>query len=617
MTRSFDPRVFLTHVSTQAGVYLMRNRAGEVLYVGKAKNLKKRLGSYFRDDLSPKTKALMAQVVDIQTTITLNELEALILESNLIKAHQPKYNILLKDDKSYPYIALSAHAFPRLMLKRIGMQGKKTGEFFGPYPNVSVAKSALEMLQKLFRVRPCEDSVFNSRSRPCLEYQIQRCSAPCVGYIEQAEYHETLADMRDFLRGKNEELLHKLRSKMEEHAQQQRYEQAARYRDQWQLLRQLTQNQFAIAGEADVDVLAVAMNYGVACVYVQFYRNGHNVGREAYFPRLPDETSKEQVLVAFIAQFYDARPAPPLLVLSEHWDEETQSALEAMLTQRAQAHGLRYMVRIRQQVRAEKRQFLESALLNAEESLNLHLANQLSMQKRFVALQSALGLARVPTRIECLDISHTQGADAMASCVVFDQRGALKSDYRLFRMREITAGDDYAAMHQAVTRRLQHAESALPDVLLIDGGRGQVNAAVAAIKALCDERFSKIQVVGISKGLGRKAGLEQFWLPEHQTEHGWQPVHLPPNDLAMHLLLQIRDEAHRFAIGAHRKSRQKTSHQSRLSQIEGVGAKRKKALLQYFGGLEGVMKASVSELCAVEGISRGLAERIHAALNER
>ncbi|MDO4434904.1 MAG: excinuclease ABC subunit UvrC [Cardiobacteriaceae bacterium] len=619
--RHFDPRIFLTHVSQQAGVYQMRNREGKVLYVGKAKNLKKRLASYFREDLSPKTRALMSQVVDISTTITSNELEALILESNLIKAHQPKYNILLKDDKSYPYIALSAHAFPRLMLARIGMNHRQTGEYFGPYPNVQAARSALEMLQKLFRIRPCEDSVFNSRTRPCLQYQIARCTAPCVGYIETSDYRDSLQDMRAFLQGKNDELIRHLTEKMMRHSEAERYEQAAICRDQIQLLRQLTQHQFAIAGHADVDVLAVAIDYGEACVYAQFYRNGHNVGRESYFPHLPEEASEEQVLSAFIAQFYDRRPAPPLLLLSQPLPQDAQSALEQLLTQRVKDKGLEYSVVIHHQARAEKRQFLESTLNNAKHSLALRLSNQLSMQKRFVALAEAFGLARVPKRLECIDISHTQGSDTMASCVVFDERGAVKSDYRLFKLKDIASGDDYAAMAQVVERRLLRLEreasekeqSALPDILFIDGGRGQVNAALAVVEKLALSK--SIQIIGVSKGLGRKAGLEQFWLPEMKQTKTWQPMHLPSNSLAMHLILHIRDEAHRFAIGAHRQARTKTSHQSRLSQIKGVGAKRRQALLKHFGGLEGVMKASAKDLAMVEGISLTLAENIFEALH--
>ena len=601
--RCFDPKTFLSHVATLPGVYQMRDSDGTVLYVGKAKNLRSRLSSYFRESgMSGKTRVLMRQVVDIDTTITHSETEALILENNLIKTHLPKYNILLRDDKSYPYIHLSAHAFPRLTLHR---GARKDGEYFGPYPNVQAARYALEILAKVFRVRQCEDSYFASRSRPCLQYQIERCYAPCVDYIDRAAYAETVAHTRDFLNGKSDALLQELTTKMEAAAENRAYEQAALLRDQLIQLRKTTEKQHMVAGEADVDVLAVATAYGEACVQVLFYRDGHNVTSQAYYPKLPEETPEADILAAFITQYYHERHAPPQLILNhELADADT---IAAWLSEK---NGRK--TTLNSHPRDTRRKWLELAEENAKLSLGLRLTGKLTMQQRFAALAEAFAWPDIPERLECIDISHTQGEATVASCVVFDHRGALKSDYRRYNIRDVAAGDDYAAIRQTVSRRFERIrkeDGILPDVLFIDGGKGQLRQAVEVFNEL---GISGVHLVGVAKGQGRKAGLEQFWFPHEETAR-----YLPPDSQAMQLIVQIRDEAHRFAITGHRAGRAKNSKRSVLEQIPGVGAKRRQALLKYFGGLAQIRLAGVEELARVPGVSETLAKEIYATLHEQ
>ena len=601
--RHFDPKTFLSHVATLPGVYQMRDGDGTVLYVGKAKNLRSRLSSYFRESgMSSKTRVLMRQVVDIDTTITHSETEALILENNLIKTHLPKYNILLRDDKSYPYIHLSAHAFPRLTLHR---GARKDGEYFGPYPNVQAARYALEILAKVFRVRQCEDSYFASRSRPCLQYQIERCYAPCVDYIDRAAYAETVAHTRDFLNGKSDMLLQELTAKMEAAAENRAYEQAALLRDQLIQLRKTTEKQHMVAGEADVDVLAVATAYGEACVQVLFYRDGHNVTSQAYYPKLPEETPEADILAAFITQYYHERHAPPQLILNhELADADT---IAAWLSEK---NGRK--TTLNSHPRDTRRKWLELAEENAKLSLGLRLTGKLTMQQRFAALAEAFAWPDIPERLECIDISHTQGEATVASCVVFDHRGALKSDYRRYNIRDVAAGDDYAAIRQTVSRRFERIrkeDGVLPDVLFIDGGKGQLRQAVEVFNEL---GISGVHLVGVAKGQGRKAGLEQFWFPHEETAR-----YLPPDSQAMQLIVQIRDEAHRFAITGHRAGRAKNSKRSVLEQIPGVGAKRRQALLKYFGGLAQIRLAGVEELARVPGVSETLAREIYATLHEQ
>ncbi|UJF24310.1 excinuclease ABC subunit UvrC [Suttonella sp. R2A3] len=603
--RRFDANVFLSHVSTLPGVYQMRDDEGKVLYVGKAKNLRKRLSSYFRSSgLSVKTQALMERVVDIDTTITQSETEALILEGNLIKAHRPRFNILLRDDKSYPYIHLSVHRFPRLSFHR---GARKEGEYFGPYPNAQAARYAMDVLQKVFRVRQCEDSYFANRSRPCLQYQIERCYAPCVGYIDDEAYAETVRHTREFLNGRSERLLDELTQAMSEASEAQAYEQAAMLRDQLVELRKVTMKQHMVSGEADVDVLAVATAYGAACVQVMFYRDGHNVTAQAYFPKLPEASTPQDILSAFITQFYHQRRAPKQVLINTKLREAP--VLAEFLSVQSE-----HKVSLTDKPRDTRRKWLEMAEDNAKQSLALKLAANMAMQQRFDALAEAFALDPTPERIECFDISHTQGAQTVASCVVFDQRGALKSDYRRYNIKDITPGDDFAAMRQVVSRRYSKMQATgdaakRPDVVLIDGGKGQLRQAMDVFN---DLGISDILLIGVAKGQGRKAGLEQFWFPDEPN-----PRMLPPDSQAMQLIVQIRDEAHRFAIGGHRQARAKQSRRSRLEQIPGIGAKRRQALLKYFGGLTMVEQASVDDLARVPGISATLAQEIYDSLHDQ
>lgn len=601
--RRFDASVFLSHVTTLPGVYQMRDAQGVVLYVGKAKNLRKRLASYFRKSgLGAKTAALMAQVVDIDTTATNSEAEALILENNLIKTHRPKFNILLRDDKSFPYIHLSAHDFPRLSFHR---GSRKGGEYFGPYPNVQAVRYAMDSLQKVFRVRQCEDSFFANRSRPCLQYQIERCYAPCMGFIDAQDYAQTVQYTRDFLNGDSDKLLDKLSDKMMLASDKQDYEQAAMLRDQLGQLRKLTQKQHMIVGEADVDVLALASAYGETCVQVLFYRDGHNVTSQAYFPKVPADTEPAEILSAFISQFYFERKAPPQLLVSEALGD-----MEMMIDYLSERSGRQIV--ITHNPREQRRKWLELAKENASLSLSMRLSGKLTMEKRFAQLAQAFAWETIPQRLECVDISHTQGDNTVASCVVFDRRGALKSDYRRYNIKGITPGDDYAAMRQVMMRRfakIQQGEGVRPDVVFIDGGKGQLKQGVEVFKELA---IDDIMLVAVAKGQGRKAGLEQFWLPNVP-----QAKILPSDSQAMQLIVQIRDEAHRFAIAGHRAGRAKKSKGSVLEQIAGVGAKRRQALLKYFGGLAMIEQASEEEIARVPGISVTLAKEIYATFHEK
>lgn len=600
--RRFDPKTFLSHVTTRPGVYQMRDAAGVVLYVGKAKNLRKRLSSYFRSQgLSGKTQALMKAVVDIDTTATASETEALILENNLIKAHRPKFNILLRDDKSYPFIHLSAHAFPRLSLHR---GARKQGEYFGPYPNVQAVRHALDLLQKVFRVRQCEDSYFANRSRPCLQYQIERCYAPCVDYIAKADYAQTVAATRDFLKGRSDSLLQDLDQAMQAASHAQEYEQAARLRDQLMQLRKLTERQHMVAGAADADILAVVSDYGEVCVQALFYRDGHNVSSQAFYPKLPEPLPEAEVLAAFIGQFYHERLPPPQLILSH--EPPDADWLMDYLSEKA---GRK--VQFSTQPREDRRRWLEMAQENAKMSLSLRLSGKMTMENRFRALAEAFHLPSIPQRLECGDISHMQGEYTIASCVVFDHRGALKSDYRRYKIQDIQPGDDYAAMRQMLMRRftrLKNGEGIMPDIFFVDGGRGQLNQAIEVFAEL---GIQGVQLIGVAKGQGRKAGLEQFWFPYES-----QARYLPPDSQAMQLIVQIRDEAHRFAITGHRSGRDKKAKQSVLENIAGVGAKRRQALIRHFGGIQGVLAASSEEISRVQGISATLAQEIYASLHE-
>lgn len=601
----FDPKAFLKNLTTRPGVYRMLDAEAQVIYVGKARNLKKRVASYFtRSDASPKTRVMVAQIQAIEVTVTHTENEALILENNLIKALQPRYNILLRDDKSYPYIHLADGDFPRLTFHR-GKRGK-TGRYFGPYPSTGAVRESLNLLQKLFPVRQCEDSFFRHRSRPCLQYQIKRCTAPCVGLIDKAAYAEDVRHAVMFLEGKNSDVIEELVQKMERAAAALEYEQAARYRDQIAHLRRLQESQYVSGGDGDYDIIAAGHAGGIGCVQVFSIRGGRNLGNKSFFPRNAGQGSETELLDAFVAQYYlpgeqgEARHQPPPTILLNHQLEQTE-LLEEVLSRQA---GRK--VRLQHRVRGERVRWLEMAEQNVRHALQARLASQANLQARFEALQEALGLDSLPQRLECFDISHTQGEATVASCVVFDGNGPLKSDYRRFNIRDITPGDDYAAMEQALQRRyrrLKEGEGSYPDILFIDGGKGQLSQAEQVLEEL---QVVGITLVGVAKGPSRKPGLEQLILSGRK-----QPIILPADSPALHLIQQIRDEAHRFAITGHRQQRGKARRSSVLEEISGLGPKRRQQLLRQFGGLQEVARAGVEDLARVQGISKQLAQRIY------
>ncbi len=603
---TFDIQGFLQTLTTRPGVYRMLDREGKIIYVGKARNLKRRVSSYFqRRDDSPKTRSLVTHIRSIEVTVTQTEGEALLLENNLIKKHRPRYNVLLRDDKSYPYIFLSDGPFPRLGFHRGRRRAK--GRYFGPFPNASAVRESLSLLQKLFPVRQCEDSYFANRNRPCLQYQIKRCTGPCVDLVDEAAYAEDVRHSVMFLEGKNSQVIDELVQRMEQASEKLKFEEAARYRDQIVNLRRVQEKQYVSGERGDLDVLAVHQQAGVSCVQVFFIRAGRNLGNRIYYPQQTAHAPASEVIGAFIAQYYLAnrtdRPVPPELLLNV--EPEDRELLEEVLGERA---GRK--VAVTAKVRGDRARWVEMATRNAEHALAAHLASRSSQQKRFEALQEELGLSDMPRRIECFDISHTRGEATVASCVVFDNNGPLKSDYRRFNIENITPGDDYAAMHQALTRRfrrLKEEDGKLPDVLLIDGGKGQLSQAEAVLSEL---QVVGVILIGVAKGPTRRPGLEQLIISGHNS-----PVSLPPDSPALHLIQQVRDEAHRFAIAGHRQRRAKARRSSPLEAIEGLGPKRRQQLLRQFGGLQEVLRAGIEDLSSVHGISRQLAQRIYDALH--
>ncbi|TCT14834.1 excinuclease ABC subunit C [Bibersteinia trehalosi] len=605
----FDPKSFLANVSHNAGVYRMYNDKGEIIYVGKAKDLKKRLSSYFRANLSSrKTEALVANIAHIETTITHSETEALLLEHNYIKESQPKYNVLLRDDKSYPYILLTKHQHPRLA----SFRGSKkiAGEYFGPYPNAGAVRETLNLLQKIFPIRQCEDSYYKNRSRPCLQYQIGRCLAPCVeGYYSQDEYNNQVNLVRLFLQGKDHQVVEYLIGKMEKAAEELDFEMAARYRDQIQQVRAVTEKQSISQDRLDdLDIISIVYQHGIACVHILFVRQGKVLGNRSYFPKVPNHTELAELSDTFIGQFYlqmnQHRTIPNQIVIDQKVSEK--SALEAVLTEQAG-----HKVTISDKVRGEKSRYLALAHTNAVAALNLQLKQDDRIHKRYEALQAVLNLEKI-ARMECFDISHTMGEQTVASCVVFDENGILKSDYRRFNIEGITGGDDYAAMEQVLLKRYDRPlpPEKIPDIIFIDGGKGQLNRALETFAKLNVE-WDKTQplLIGVAKGVERKAGLETLIISKWDKE-----IHLPPDSPALHLIQHIRDEAHNYAINAHRKKRQKAFTESGLESIAGVGAKRRQALLKYLGGMQGVKSATLEEIESVPGISKALAEVIFDTL---
>ena len=598
-TGPFDSARFLQNLTSAPGVYRMLDSHGEPLYVGKAGNLKKRLASYFRSgSQSPKTQAMLNQMVSVEVTVTHNETEALLLENNLIKKHRPHYNVVLRDDKSYPYIRLTEdHAYPRLTIYR--GRRREAGRYFGPFPSAHAARETVNLLQKLFQLRQCNDVFFRNRSRPCLQHQIKRCSAPCVDYISQQDYAHDVANAVLFLEGRSRAVINAMVRRMEGAATKRDYELATRYRDQIASLRRVSEHQYISGDNGEYDVVAATGRAGLHCVAVMMVRGGRNLGCRTFFPKVTGETGTLEVLAAFLPQYYLDRDAPKLILSAAAVDDE-------VLLQTTLAEQCGRRVSIRHPTRGEGKRLLALTLTNAEQALRMRLAMDAGMRQRFEALQEALDLEQLPTRLECFDISHTMGEDTVAACVVFDENGPLKSDYRRFNIENITAGDDYAAMRQALSRRytrIKRGEGRVPDVLCIDGGKGQLHAAEKILEEL---QVEDVTLVGVAKGPSRRPGLEQLFLSGRGS-----PLILPENSPALHLIQQIRDEAHRFAITGHRQRRGRARNKSPLEEITGLGPKRRHVLLKQFGGLQGVARAGVEDLDSVHGISHELAERIH------
>lgn len=607
MPTDFNTQSFLRTVSSSAGVYRMYDVKNDVIYVGKAKDLKKRLSSYFRKNLDNiKTKALVSHIHHIDVTLTHSETDALLLENDYIKQYMPKYNVLLRDDKSYPYILLSQHEHPRLAYHR-GPQREK-GHYFGPYPNGGAVRESLHLLQKLFPIRQCDDLYYKSRSRPCLQYQLSRCSAPCVGKISNIEYDEQVRLASLFLKGKDQQVISTLVEKMDLAAKQQAYEQAARFRDQIIALRKVAEQQEVSNNKGDMDVIGVHYASGVACFHLLFIREGKIFGSRSYYPSVPAQTDIEEVLRSFILQFYlnteIQRTIPKEVIISHNFEElhELEIAVSAALDKKFS---------IKTNVRADRANFLRLAVTNATNAVMTRLSHRNTVEQRFVLLENILELTVPIQRMECFDISHTMGESIVASCVVFNREGPHKGEYRRFNIEGITPGDDYAAMKQAISRRFDKIETGgkIPDILFIDGGIGQLRIA----QKIVDEKFVHLdkvpQLIGVAKGEGRKPGLETLILGDTETSFS-----LESDSPALHLIQHIRDESHRFAITGHRNRRQQTRNTSTLEAITGIGPKRRKALLQHLGGLQGVKGASVAELAKVPGISIEMAQTIHDTL---
>jgi excinuclease ABC subunit C len=598
----FDAASFIAGLPNLPGVYRMLNAAGDVLYVGKARDLRKRVASYFqKTDHGPRTQVMLSQVAAVEVTVAHSEGEALLLEGNLIKSLAPRYNILFRDDKSYPYLMISGDDFPRLGFHRGPLD--KRHAFYGPFPNAGAVRESIQTLQKVFRLRTCEDSVFKNRSRPCLLHQIRRCSAPCVGLIDGARYDGDVRNARLFMDGREDDVMSTLAERMQAAADGRDYEQAAVYRDQIRSLSKVQGRQYVDTAKAlDADVVAAAIDQGIACVNLVMIRNGRYLGDKSFFPQHAEERSRGDVLGAFLAQHYLQGPPPALIVTSEDADAED---LAAALSEHA---GRPVQLVTRPQ--AERRAWLEMAERNAAQALAQRAREQGTQEARLAAMREALALPPSVQRIECFDVSHTQGELTVASCVVYDQYRMRPAEYRHYNIAGIQPGDDYAAMRDVLHRRYEkvaRGEGVIPDLVLIDGGKGQVSAARAALAEL---GFADVDLVGVAKGPERKPGLEELVLAD-----GDRVLRLDPDHPGLHLIQAIRDEAHRFAITGHRNRRAKKRVTSTLESIDGIGAKRRRQLLERFGGLRGVVAASVEDLAQVDGISRTLAERIYRDLH--
>lgn len=609
--QTFDPKAFTKQLTASPGVYRMLASDGKVLYVGKAKHLKNRVSSYFvKQGLSLKTRSLVSKIADIEITLTASETEALILEQNLIKSLKPPYNILLRDDKSYPYIYLASDKeFPSLSLKRARTKGK-TGQYFGPFPSAGSVKESLNILEKIFKVRQCQESFFSNRSRPCLQYQIKRCKAPCVGLVDVEEYRQDVNKVVMFLQGRSPELLRQLIDDMEASAAALDFEKAAELRDQITHLRHVQESQSAESGSQNLDVIAMSEAPGTTAISMLFIRQGRILGHKNYFPKLPLDLDEEQRLSAYVEHYYigqnQSRDIPPEIVLPMPLSNQPliSDALESLLNRR---------VKFSSQVKTIRAQWQKLAKANADNALKSHLESRDNVFKRMEALQRLLKLDTLPKRMECFDISHSSGEKTVGSCVVFNDHGPQKSEYRSFNIEGIQAGDDYAAMRQVLTRRyrdLDMSSAKRPDVIFIDGGKGQLNLAVEVINTL---NLRDLKLVGIAKGVTRKAGFETLLIPTDNEELA--VVNCSSDNPGLHLIQQIRDEAHRFAITSHRKRRDKARKQSGLDAIAGVGPKRRSELLRYFGSVAALKKASSQEIAKVSGINQTLAEHIYLSLH--
>ena len=606
---SFNPKKFIKSLTSRPGIYCMKNSEGKIIYVGKAKNLRKRVASYFNriDSQTIKNQVMIKQIDNIDVTVTQTENEALILENNFIKEYKPKYNIIFRDDKSYPYIFLSTkHKYPRFYYHRGSLKGE--GKYFGPFPSAGAVKKSLNLIQKLFLVRSCEDNVFSNRSRPCLQYQIKRCSAPCVNYISKDDYQYDLKNATLFIEGKKEKIIKELSEPMQSASDNLDYEKAAKLRDQIRSVREIQQKQYA-SGESDnFDIVACVKNTNHACIQLSFIRSGLNLGSRRYYPRNIDNQNESYLIRAFLSHFYlnnmDVKKYSLEILLSHDIDDK--KLLENVFNERFERK-----IKIKHNVRGERAKWLAMAKENAILNLKQKLAIDENLNKRFLALQKLLKIKQDINSIECFDISHTSGESMVASCVVFDKNGANKGKYRKFNIENITKGDDYGAMKQVVRRRymrLVKEEAILPDLILIDGGKGQINVTQ---KELDELQLSHIPVLGIAKGPSRKPGMENLILSVKNNL-----IRCDSTSPALLLIQNIRDEAHRFAITAHRQKRKKRRDRSFLEEINGIGSKRKQVLIKHFGGLQGVSKAGINELSKVNGINKNLAKKIYETIHD-
>ncbi|MGP1717875.1 MAG: excinuclease ABC subunit UvrC [Methylophilus sp.] len=598
----FDSKPILKNLPNLPGVYRMLNAESTVIYVGKAKDLKKRVSSYFNKNLnSPRTKMMVSQIMGIETTVTRSEAEALLLENNMIKGLMPRYNVLFRDDKSYPYISLTGDAFPRLAFHR-GTQ-RKGHQYFGPFPNTLAVRESIQLLQKVFKLRTCENTVFANRSRPCLQYQIARCTAPCVDLISEENYAQDVRHAAMFLLGKTNEVIDAIGDEMNRAAEDMEYEHAAILRDRMQALRQVQAKQFVSDfSVSDADVIACAATEGQHCINLVMIRGGRHLGDKSFFPKNSQDAELTETMEAFLTQYYISQNTPPLLVCGAEVDKEE---FEEVLSDQA---GRK--IRVLTNAIGDKKVWLKMAQTNAELALQQRMATSANQHARLVALREALHLTEGTERIECFDISHTMGEATVGSCVVFDRGDMQNSEYRRYNITGITPGDDYAAMRDVLTRRYRKVaagEGKRPDLVFIDGGKGQLGVAIEVMQEV---GLDDILLVGIAKGEERRPGLETMIF----SDTG-EMLNLPTDNIGLHLLQQIRDEAHRFAITGHRAKRAKARITSSLEEIEGVGAKRRKALLMRFGGLDGIKSASIDEIAQVEGISLALAQSIYERLH--